>query len=26
VLLVITDGIDNASTVTRDRIEKQAPY
>jgi Ca-activated chloride channel homolog len=24
VLLVITDGIDNASTVTRDRIEKQA--
>jgi Ca-activated chloride channel homolog len=24
VLLVITDGIDNASTVTRDRIEQQA--
>lgn len=24
VLLVITDGIDNANTVTRDRIEKQA--
>ena len=24
VLLVITDGIDNASVVTRDRIEKQA--
>ncbi len=24
VLLVITDGIDNASTTTRDRIEKQA--
>jgi Ca-activated chloride channel family protein len=24
LLLVITDGIDNASTVTRDRIEKQA--
>jgi VWFA-related protein len=24
VLLVITDGIDNASVITRDRIEKQA--